>query len=498
MSENKTKYRVLKCNFHAHSSEHAGAHIYPHYDAFYYEDLLDKFEEEGYDFLAITEHHLDSSKDSFAQGTKYIKDKNYSLSLLPGYEHKFKDKHEELWIKIANKTLRILCHPFRYKGIDPYWRIEQSQTERCRLVEIGKQLETRPDDLQKLIKFLRDNKLTPISNSDLHGDYINIFRQFTLVIAPEKSEEALKNAILAGNTIAHSFSAEKVQLISGGGPLAEQWLAGENPDLFDLKAADCLSANKTKGLYDSRKLLQSSIPKGTAKVNFQDKKFLSLANDQLQLLFDPQRCGRIISLRHKNSKIDTASYYNGLFKDLVVGEFICEFGEGAYEYEMIEAENHNEILFKSCPAQRHPGVQIEKRYILKNNSSSFEVVYRIYTNRQPVPFRAWIHTSIEKDSQFTQLSYLGKSGKILPRSIKSKVRNNEVNKVIFKNNSQALEFSMQTEKKAIFVCYEGLKEISCEIIFDELTLSHKTALEFVIEVNVFSNNDNAVHSEPDC
>ena len=102
--QDNMQYKVLKANFHTHTSEQAGVHSYPHYDGFYYQDLIDKFA----------------------------------------------DKHEELWLEIAGERLSILCHPFRYKGVDPYWWIKTSKSDGIRFIELGKQLETKPEELKQL------------------------------------------------------------------------------------------------------------------------------------------------------------------------------------------------------------------------------------------------------------------------------------------------------------------------------------------------------------
>jgi hypothetical protein len=538
------QYKVLKANFHTHTSEQAGAHSYPHYDGFFYQGLIDKFADEDYDFLAITEHHADSSKESFAEGIKYIKGKGYSLSLLAGYEHKFADKHEELWLDIDGEQTRILCHPFRCKGVDPYWRIKTSKAEGIRFIELGKQLEKNPDELNRLIDYLRQENLIPIANSDLHGDYFYIYRQYTLVIAPERSETALKAALQAGNTVAHYVVNEKIQLISGGGALAEQWLAGENSSAFNKSSDEFKAEIYQKGNYDFSALLnpcskipdpQIVVPKGAnssmdfrppwlksnldaggrdsvepkkmgvpdkiettiesqlvknvigvGEIKLNGKTFLTFANEQLQVIFDQNRCGRIVALQSRQSATNITSYYSGMFKELVQGEFISEFSEGTYEYEVTAGAARTEILFKSCDSSRHPGIYIEKRYMFNHDSTEFEVEYSVASRQGKVPFKCWIHSSIEKDSSLTEFAYLDKKANKLPHRFGTKIATDKVGKVIFENSRQQLSFAVTGNALASFVCYEGLREFSCEIIFNEVILTPQTPLEFKVKIEVFN------------
>ena len=475
------QYKVLKANFHTHTSEQAGEHSYPHYDGFYYQDLIDKFADEDYDFLAITEHHADSSTESFAEGIKYIKAKGYSLSLLAGYEHKFPDKHEELWLEIDGERLAILCHPFRYKGVDPYWRIKTSKSEGIKFIELGKQLETNSDELNRLTNYLRTENLIPIANSDLHGDYFYIYRQYTLVIAPDRSEAALKIALQAGNTVAHYVVNEKVQLISGGGPLAEQWLAGKNSASFDRSPADFSAEVYQHGNFDFNN--SSPIADGIGEISLNSKTFLTFANKQLQIVFDPSRGGRIIALLPRQSNVNLTSYYSGLFKDLVPGEFISEFSEGEYQYEVTITDGCTEILFKSCASSRQPGVYIEKCYRFKHDSAGFEVEYKISSRQGAVPFKCWSHSSIAKDSTLTEFAYWDKNSNRLPHRFGTTIAIEKVGKVVFENRQQQLAFSVESDLPASFVCYEGLREFSCEIIFDEVMLTPQIPLEFKIRVN---------------
>jgi hypothetical protein len=515
------QYKVLKANFHTHTSEQAGEHSYPHYDGFYYQDLIDKFSDEDYDFLAITEHHADSSTESFATGLKYIKTKGYALSLLAGYEHKFADKHEELWLEIADERICMLCHPFRYKGVDPYWRIKTSKDEGIKFIELGKQLETNPEEFEKLCTSLRQENLIPIANSDLHGDYFYIYRQYTLVIAPDRSEAALKAALLAGNTVAHYVVNEKVQLISGGGPLAEQWLAGKNSAAFDRSPDEFKAEVYRHGNYDFSPLLKLNLatggrdsvePKkvvpegtnssrdfrppslnlnlelaqnkiGTGETELNGKSFLTFANKQLQVIFDSSRGGRIVALQSRQSNVNLTSYYSGLFKDLVLGEFISEFSEGKYQYEVTAGTAHTEILFKSCDSSRHHGIYIEKRYMFNHDSAEFEVEYKISSRQGKLPFSCWIHSSIEKDSTLSEFAYFDKNDKKLPHRFGTKIATDKVGNVVFKGQQQQLSFSVANNAPASFVCYEGLREFSCEIIFDEVILTPQTPLEFKIRIN---------------
>ncbi|MCF6174440.1 MAG: hypothetical protein L3J71_01600 [Victivallaceae bacterium] len=518
------QYQVLKANFHTHTSEQAGDYSYPHYDGFYYRDLIDKFAEEDYDFLAITEHHADSSKESFAEGGKYIKSKGYALTLLVGYEHKFADKHEELWLDINGERICMLCHPFRYKGVDPYWRIETSKNEGIRFIELGKQLETNPGELNRLIDYLQAEKLIPIANSDLHGDYFYIYRQYTLVIVPDRSEAALKAALLAGNTVAHYVVNEQVQLISGGGALAEQWLAGKHNSTFDRSPDEFSSGNYRKGNYDFTNLMilekeakpvvcdlratlaerrsqQTAIRSsenpfrvgansppsadGIGEISLNGKTFLTFANEQLQVVFDQSRCGRIVMLQSRQSDNNITSYYSGMFKDLVPGEFISEFSEGTYEYEVTVAATRTEILFRSCESSRQPGVYIAKRYIFYHDSAIFEVEYKIVSPQGEVPFKCWIHSSIEKDSTLSEFAYFDKKANKLPHRFGTAIAVDKVGRVVFENSHHhQLSFAVMSNTPASFVCYQGLREFSCEIMFHEVILTPQAPLEFKVKIEV--------------
>ena len=78
------------------------------------------------------------------------------------------------------------------------------------------------------------------------------------------------------------------------------------------------------------------------------------------------------------------------------------------------------------------------------------------------------------------------NGSRLPEQFNSKIAAEKVNKIVFRNNRKQLSFSLESIAKASFACYNGLKEISCEILFDEILLSPQSPLEFNVKIMVVS------------
>jgi hypothetical protein len=234
----------LKTNLHAHTDEITVGGRRWHASSYPVAEVLRLFRRYGFDALGITEHDRETSAVAVVEACRLDAGATPPLTLLAGHEEVVEVQtggglrkfHVLQILDEGRPALRILCHPVRTWPDSDLVELAAFFAARHGVgaVELDMLVARNPARLARYDDLSRRTGLPVVSNSDFHGELLDLPNHFTVFLCDEPTTAGVVRAILTGAYVAfHPDRATwTLRPRPGASRLAAEWVRDAEPGRF--------------------------------------------------------------------------------------------------------------------------------------------------------------------------------------------------------------------------------------------------------------------------